>query len=414
MYSTINENAEALFSDWSNSAYDDILEFYDEAENIDLFADVSVIMKRLQNNLRIRPFSEYLKYCIYNHSELRTSAPDFSSVPNRKYFALIQKEFAAHGMENTASLDPYNPHELDRRFLYRVFGKENISRDIVFLFAFGLGMNLKITELFLTRVIRQTGFNFKDYREAIYYWCIRNNLGYKGLIYFLDIYEKLEPKESRFTEKSYTVDIEELFEAADCEADFIELLADIKKADLVPGLSRREIFISLINEYRRQILRSDGQIYYREDDTGLSEEDISLYNIEKYTYYPETRGKNWNMFPNSQNILKGKKWFLDTKLTRQSMSMALNGKRSITRNDIITLTFLNEDLWGGSHTDVRSLLNDYVSIANDYLLAARFTPFCFDSPYESFIAMCLISENPQDTYRRIWSESLSKKEETVL
>lgn len=179
------------------------------------------------------------------------------------YYALIAKEFRNHEMEGIASLEPNKPREFDHRFLYRIFKKEIVDRDIVFLMAFGLGFDEKLTELFLTRVIRQSGFNFKDYKEAIYYWCLKEKLGYNGILKMLDIYASLSPDGSRFSIDNYTSEYEVYFYSAVNESDFIELLADLKSAEKNYGMSRKDVFINLLNEYKHQICETDSSVFLR-------------------------------------------------------------------------------------------------------------------------------------------------------
>lgn len=405
-----------MINEMNRTARDEVLEFYNEVTDKDLFDDCGMLMERLRSNLVIRPFGELLRLYLYRTGTLGKLWDSFDKVPDGRYHRELCARFDANGMGGTASLDPEKPHALDHRFVYRLFRKERVGRDVVFLLAFGLGMDDRDCSVFLTQVIRESNFNFKDPREAIYYYCLKNALGYAGMLRFLDIYEKLPPRESRFTAESHTYEYEQCFRAAAGEEEFVELLGDVKAAQRRFGRSRRDVFMNLLNMYKTQVFFTSDE--YMNTLVGRLSAlpalkdamDISLYQVEKSIYYPDTRDKTGNMLSNYHSSLCEKSWFLRTKLTRQRLAGMVNGTMEITRSDIITLVFLNENLWDTAANDPQQILDDFIAVADDFLASARFAPFCIDDPYESFIALCLCSEFPQDSYRMVWSRSYREGE----
>lgn len=402
---------EELLSELSEAARAELMALYDlySGDETDFLYDISDIMKILENNLSIRPFCDFLQRYIYIVSGMRDSGIPYKKLSRRDCYAFIRRQFALHGMEDRASLDPESQAALDGHFFNRLFTKETVGRDKVFLLAFGLGMNAEETSAFLTCVLRESDFNFKDWQEAVYYFCLKQRLGYQGVCRFYKIYSELEPSEDCFGADIYTADIGKIFESVRSEEEFITQLARLKSDEKNYGYTRREVFMDLLDRVKK--MAADDKLTYLEDKDTLpqkSSADVSLYDVEKYIYYFNTRNNNGNMLRNSMNALRGKKWFLGTKLTRQNLSLIIKGKRAITRNDIITLVFLNEDLWLGENDLPRGRLDDFIYTANDYLAMCRFAPVCLDDPYESFIGMCLMSDNPQDTFRLVWSESFLK------
>lgn len=397
-----------LLSGLSEAAKAELMDLYDLyfGDKIDFLYDISDIMKILENNLSIRPFYDFLQRYIYIISGMRDSGVPYNKLSRRDCYAFIRRQFAANGMEDRASLDPEDPAALDGHFFNRLFTRETVGRDKVFLLAFGLGMNAEETSAFLTGVLRQSDFNFKDWQEAVYYYCLKKHLGYQGVCRYYKIFSELQPSEDCFRADIYTAEVEKAFAAASCEEEFIAQLARLKSDEKNYGYTRREVFLELLDRVKK--LAADDRLTYLEDkDTALPGVPVavSLYDVEKYIYYIDTRNENGNMLRNSMNTLRGRKWFLSTKLTRQNLALIIKGRRAITRNNIITLVFLNEDLWLGENDQPRGRLDDYMYTANDYLAMCRFAPVCFDNPYESFIGMCLMSDNPQDTFRQVWSES---------
>ncbi len=412
-----NSRCGNLFFRIEREHIDKILDFYDEVPaEIDWLRDVSVIMDRMLHNLSVRPFGDYLKGCLFYSCGMDERFPDHGSVPDEEYIRIMREEFSRNGMAGVYSLEKESAAQGDG-FFKSLLGRESADRGTVFLLSFGLGMDENTASDFLTKVIRQSDFNFKDAREAIYFYCLKNRLGYGGAKRLCELYRQLPPAKETFAEKYYTSDIERLFLTADSEKRFLELLSQLKAGTPQSGYTKQEVFRDLLDGLRRQA-RLNEMAFYRDDfpekepsDEGF--DDVSLFAIEKYIYYPDTRNSHNNMLPNSSSVLSGKHWFLDTKLTRQNLSLMLNGKRSITRNDIITMVFLNEDLWLGEIDRPRERFMDFQYTVNDYLLMCHFAKFYPQNPYESFMGMCIASDNPQDTFRQIWSESFQNSADTV-
>lgn len=93
----------------------------------------------------------------------------------------IYDAFEENGMKNRGSIHPGTATTLKSQ-LGRWLDSpvEKISRDTCFLFAFGLNMSEVDVSYMLQNVLRKADFNAKDYKEAIYYYCLCNNYKYKS------------------------------------------------------------------------------------------------------------------------------------------------------------------------------------------------------------------------------------------
>ena len=217
---------------YEKDAMERVLDFFSQTSGrVDWFEDCDVLITHLRDNLSAQPFCDFLRMYLYETCQLKEQYPSCNAVPDSRYYREFTARFAANGMANIASIDPDKPHALDHRFVYRLFRKERIGRDVAFLLAFGLGMDDDAVGKLITRIIRESSYNFKDPREAIYFYCLRNRLGYSGVVRFLEIYKQLTPMESRFTRESHTYEYEQCFRSVRNEEEFIELLADVKAAE---------------------------------------------------------------------------------------------------------------------------------------------------------------------------------------
>lgn len=108
-----------------------------------------------------------------------------------------------------------------------------------------------------------------------------------------------------------------------------------------------------------------------------------------------------------------KKQFKSKRLNRARMSELLAGK-SMERFDLITLIFLlyalNEDKLG-MYAGER--FTEFVEQTNDLLAEAGMMSLYPVNPYEAFILMCIVSDDPLDTFAAVWEKSYEESESSV-
>ena len=138
-------------------------------------------------------------------------------------------------------------------------------------------------------------------------------------------------------------------------------------------------------------------------------EDINPARIESVLYsgVPVTEKGNLRSFAAL------KKQFKSKRLNRARMSELLAGT-SMERFDLITLIFLlyalNEDKLG---MYARERFTEFVEQTNDLLAEAGMMSLYPVNPYEAFILMCIVSDDPLDTFAAVWEKSYEESESSV-
>ena len=102
--------------------------------------------------------------------------------------------------------------------------------------------------------------------------------------------------------------------------------------------------------------------------------------------------------------------FSGARLTRQHLGDIIAGKSQITRYDLITLSFLS---FSQTITEYPSALKRYsafIDSTNQILEQSDMGPIYPVNPYESFIMMCVLSEDPIGTFSDVWELSYSDPE----
>ena len=120
---------------------------------------------------------------------------EFEAITDENIREFIKKVFKENGMRNQGSMNPKSTTTLGNRltaWLNSPVTSSTLSRDVCFLFCFGLNMDENYAS-YMLEVLRQPEFNPKNYKEAIYYYCICNRTKYANVLEWLQKYEELEP-----------------------------------------------------------------------------------------------------------------------------------------------------------------------------------------------------------------------------
>ena len=135
------------------------------------FRDAETIYHFLIQKARTIPFCEYLKRYIYVRAELDEP---FETVPEAVYGEIIRNSFFEKHMVFSFQPSKKRTNALIHGWLTR----ETARRKTVFLLGFGLGMDDTDVTDFLTGVLGEEDFNFRDPVETVYWYCMHYHQPY--------------------------------------------------------------------------------------------------------------------------------------------------------------------------------------------------------------------------------------------
>ena len=96
-------------------------------------------------------------------------------------------------------------------------------------------------------------------------------------------------------------------------------------------------------------------------------------------------------------------------MNRQHISEILDGKGQITRYDLITLSFLVCYHQRDQFDSRLERYSHFVETTNDYLEKSDMGPLYPVNPYECFLMMCILSEDPVGTFSDVWEMSYNDR-----
>lgn len=372
-----------------------IRDFYDTIES-DQFRDASgdTIYTYLTRVMELVSFKEQLKRYIYEESETG------EAYANVDYSALMLEAF-----EKNSCTEGKTKAELKRQ-INRWLNAETVKRENLFLIGFGLDMSEKTLTKFLTLVLKESDFDFNDPKEVIFWHCRRNGKSWQTAMDMLEKYEHLgqkEPVRANHRWQAMQAMPKMYLGMEDQLWMYLHYLKFLKIADR-KTMQSRELFEKMY--LRVQQATADYMNRYPDRyDRVMRVEDINPAKIESVLYsgVPTTDKGNLKSFAAL------KKQFKSKRLNRARISELLAGK-SMERFDLITFIFLvyalNEEklsMYEGAR------FTEFVEETNDLLADAGMMTLYPVNPYEAFILMCIVAEDPLDTFAVVWEKSYEEQ-----
>ena len=97
--------------------------------------------------------------------------------------------------------------------------------------------------------------------------------------------------------------------------------------------------------------------------------------------------------------------FAGKRFRRQHMSDILCGRAEVTRFDLITLNFFIYSQMLEEYPNAKTRFLSFAETTNHLLDRCFLGELCISNPYECFVLMCILSEDPLGTYADVWELS---------
>ena len=376
-----------------------IREFYDTIES-DQFRNASgdTIYAYLTKVMELMSFKEQLKRYIYEASGTKEA-----------YSEVDYNAFMLEAFEKNDCIVGKSKQELKRQ-INRWLNAETVKRENLFLIGFGLNMDDKTLTKFLTLVLKESDFDFNNPKEVIFWHCRYTGKSYQTALNMLADYENLEQKEpirKNHRWQAFQTMPKMYLGMEDQLWTYLHYLKFLKIADQ-RAMKSREMFEKIYLRIQ-QATADYMNRYSNRYDQVMSLEEINPAKIESVLYsgVPITEKGNLKSFAAL------KKQFKSKRLNRARISELLAGK-PMERFDLITLNFL---LYALSEEKLSmyegARFAEFVEETNDLLADSGMMALYPVNPYEAFILMCIVSDDPLDTFAVVWEKSYEESESSL-
>lgn len=409
--------------DFTEIAYDSMYDVVDDTAFRE--KDAELIYEALAKRLKMIPFGNYLKRYIYKRAGLNGK---YDEIPIKDYQVIIRDSFADN--HTPASFTPSSSKlsALSKNWLTQ----KTVKRNVVFLLAFGLNMSVDDVNAFLTKALREPKINFKDPFEIICWYCYKN--GYNYLKYeklwqaYLDI-----PAGTINPGVAYadgTIGFRSSAQAIQDDLTLLSHLAKLKTSDNVSRISAtarknfnglydqtRDIVADIYNNieddynllsveaYRQQLSNNDRLFdseklkriqAKRSERRVFTRDDITPSDIEHIICSAVPVDKHGNLVPGKMSKLN--EHFNGKRFSRQRINDILQNNAEVERFDLITLNFFIFSQKLDDHPNNKARFILFEDSTNKILDECGMGSLYISNPYECFVMMCVLADDPLGTY----------------
>lgn len=419
--------------DFTDAAWESLYDAVDDVRFID--KDAQLIYDSLKHKLKIISFSDYLKRYIYMKAGL---TEPYTEVPLKEYQLIIRSAFSDNHTPPAFTPTTAKLSALSKNWLTQ----QTVKRKVVFLLGFGLNMSVDDVNLFLTKALREQEINPKNPFEVICWYCYKKKFNYLKFEQLWEIYNGI-PADTLDIGRIYgehTIGIRNFMYSIHDDATLMAYISKLKETESMSAMSvtARECFDVLYNEARDLISQ-----LYNEYEDGEHEKAVReyihklsfndrLFDSEKQKRIEEFRTKKkvfrreditesdiehiicaaipidryGNLTPSKASKLNEQ--FSGKRFSRQHISDILSGNAEVTRFDLITINFFvfSQKLDVYQEPKARYLL--FCDSMNTILERCSLGKIYVQNPYECFVLMCMLSEDPLGTYADVWELSYQK------
>lgn len=332
-------------------------------------------------------------------AELSDDKKDFIS-----YCTATFEESGIIGAPNLFETQNPLSREVLKKQLKSWFADVTPSRKSIFKLAFALKLSCGELEYFLQVGICDRNVNYKSPSEAAAYGSLKFGKDYAYTLYLLNKAAEIKNNENHSEQYVLTEKYEDIFKNVKSENELILYLSELISAENDPKFSVciKDCYDDLVGDIWEKA-RLDRQLYF--DGESKNGNEVSFSIIERYIYgFVDDNSyalyKNGNIAGSKNNRLGELKWFFSTLLRRSDMDKMYNGKKKISRDTILTLAFF---IVYEEKPDFNAF--EFISEINEYLNFSRFEGFNFSFPYDMLLFMCLQTDDPIMSFRKIWKMS---------
>ena len=300
-------------------------------------------------------------------------------------------------------------------------------------------MSTEDVNMFLEKCLREFGINPKNPFEVICWYCYKNGFNYVKYEQLMKQYEvtPASEEEAKNIFDELTVNVRESMLGVHDDESLIHYLSRLKTKDNLSRMSvsakkefdalydkARDMVANIYNEmqteefedelaeYRDKVLRNERLFDYErlqlldkfsEKKRKFFRDDITESDLEQIICSAIPKDRHGNLTPSKASKLNDQ--FSGKRFSRQRMSEIRAGNTEITRFDLITLSFFIVSQCIKEYPDKKKRYLWFVKNTNDILRRCSMGDLLVSNPYECFVQMCVLSDEPLSTYADVWELS---------
>jgi hypothetical protein len=306
--------------------------------------------------------------------------------------------------------------------------KDEVSckRHKLFQISFALEMTIEETNMFLTKILCEQGYNFRNEEEIIYYFCRKNNISYDRATELIEIVSNIEDNKKLEDKDIYTKHFKKEIEVINSEEELLDYIK--KNKHNFKGFSKtaKEKFIEALNT-ALELAK------LKENFKNMNKDKLEQVMLDGYPRGEKKYGEDEKECRKEFESVKGSriKDILDNITKRDKMDAIIKDKRAVTRKDLIFLNFFNRAVLSNGEERV---VHDgkygeeskyYFDLAqnnpienmksfreemDDILMEVSMGKLYIPNRFDNFILLSLCYDKPLEYFQDLIEESFEDKE----
>lgn len=427
------ENHHIRDFDFTEVAWESLYDAVDDMQFLD--RDAQLIYDSLRYRLKIRSFGDYLKRYIYLKAELTEV---FAEVSLKEYQLIIRSAFSDNNTPPSFTPTTAKLSALSKNWLTQ----QTVKRNVVFLLGFGLNMSVEDVNMFLTKALQEQEINPKNPFEVICWYCYKKKFNYLKFEQLWQIYNDMSTDsfDMNHNYSEHTIGIRNTMYSIHNDDTLIAHLAKLKASASISVMSftakqyfdilydeARELIAKLYNTYEEEKygdavwdyirkLSFNERLFDYEKQKRIeqfrfrkkvfSREEITESDIEHIICAAIPTDRHGNLTPSKASKLNEQ--FAGKRFSRQHIREILSGDAEVTRFDLITLNFFVFSQKLDIYPEPKKRYLQFYDSTNAILEKCFLGKIYVQNPYECFVLMCILSDDPLGTYADVWELSYNK------
>lgn len=368
--------------------------------------EAKMIYHTLRKQLKPTSFAVYLKRYIYNHN--REKFPNqFVDTEIKEYQKVLYDAFAENETDWFFDQTTTKRSQLTKHWLTQA----SVNRKVVFLLGFGLKMTVEEVNEFLNKALCEREINPKDPFEVICRYCYEHNRSFADFKVLWERYQNA-PKDGidvKFPGGDNTINMRRIAASLKGDDALIAHTATLKANQTASQFSvtAKKRFDKLYDEARDLVAKQRNS----DMDTvkEYTSEKITAGDLEKVICAAIPINRKGNLTEARASTLNA--LFSGKRFSRQRIADILQNKAPVTRFDLITLNFFIFSQKLEEYPNAQTRFYQFCDSTNEILNECFLGNLYPQNPYECFVLMCILSEDPLVTYADVWELSFRKESE---
>ena len=278
------------------------------------------------------------------------------------------------------------------------------GRENVYKLCFALGMTAKETKEFFLKAYLERPFNYKNIREATYYFCLNNGLAFTNAESIIEKIE-LEPIAKNEDAETVTEKIGYDISLFTTEEDFIKYIISNRSGFEVQNKTATDKIDELFKECRT-LAKAEHKLFYK-DEISVENIDELLSVITGYSARETLNGEK--VFKKSISKSKLPDKIKQNFPQREQFKQIVEGKASFDtiRKALILLKFYNffaDALVHNAENLEQGLFDEFVDETNEMLSECGYVQLYWRNPYDWLFGYCAWANNPLYEFKNVIDE----------